>query len=91
MYRVCVANDMNHLLTKTVQLDIRAVAGEAAVAASHAKPKLVTNPDQLTEEQRKEEAAKEHEVGNRRCRSPRLAFAQAHPSRSKTSRPVFYV
>ena len=72
VYRVCVANDMNRLVTKTVQLDVRSSSKGAAVKRD--KPvKLITNPDQLTEEERKEVAAKEQEV-----RTPQVYFLCSH-------------
>jgi hypothetical protein len=57
---------MNHLLAKTVQLDIRTSrqpwTGEKPVKKDKRPVKLVSNPDQLTEEERKKESAKAEEV-----------------------------
>lgn len=75
VYQVCVANDMNHLVAKTVQVDIRSSAkGEARALLPHKKQpvKLVVNPDQLTQEERDAAAAKEQEVANLEASIKRL-------------------
>lgn len=54
---------MNHLVSKTVQLDIRTSFGRKIVELPK-RVKLATNPDQLTEEERAAELEKEKEVQN---------------------------
>lgn len=66
VYQVCAANDMNHLMAKTVQLDIRTsrTAGAGAGLKQQKIVHLVSNPDQMTEEERKKESARAEEVAN---------------------------
>jgi hypothetical protein len=70
VYQVCVANDMNHLISKTVQLDIR--TNYVPRKPETKRVKLVQNPDQLTEEERVAEKAKEEEVANLEASIKRL-------------------
>lgn len=62
---------MNHLVSKTVQLDIRTSFGKKIVELPK-RVKLVQNPDQLTEEERVAEREKEQEVQNLEASIKRL-------------------
>jgi len=76
VYQVCIANDMNHLVQKTVQLDIRTHNSAAKATAEKTKReksvRLVKNPDQMTKEELKAEAARAEEVANLEASIKRL-------------------
>jgi len=64
VYRACVANDMNHVVTKVVQLDIRSSLAAPPRAGKAIKLLSEGGNEGLSDEEKKKKKQKDEEVAN---------------------------